>query len=220
MLVAQQKEAPLTQHALEHFQTEILLQSRRQDEVFECLGKLEADLSRVAKLTAENEDLHADERHQKHVALANLTRRTEDALLTCESLRKGQDHIAQRLERLERDSESSRASTETRGAAGPQVAEELQLVRRDLAVLQDSVQERLESFGHALRRVEPIDQLASENMKLRQEVAQLRRANERRDLEMAAVQGQIDALTKLVREQQKEPASPARGGLRAAEWHT
>lgn len=209
------------QHAFEHFQTEILLQSRRQDEVFEGLGKLEADLSRVAKLTAENENLHAEERHQKHVALANLTRRTEDALLTCESLRKGQDHLAQRLERLEQDGESSRLADRSHGGAQQQTAEEVRQVRQELNVLQDGVRERLDAFGHALRRVESVDQLTSENAKLRQEVSQLRRANERRDLEMAAVQGQIDALTKLVREQQKEPASPTRtGGPRGGEWHT
>lgn len=219
-LVAHRKESPQSQHALEHFQTEILLQSRRQDEVFECLAKLEADLSRVAKLTVENEGLQAEERHHKHVALANLTRRTEDALLTCESLRKGQDHLAQRLERLEQRAltdEEGRAAVDEAG--GNPTADDLRLVQRDLAMLQDGVREKLDVLGHALRRLDSVDQLASENVKLRQEVAQLRRADERRDLEMAAVQGQIDALTKLVREQLKDPASPARGGSRTIDWH-
>ena len=35
---------------------------------------------------------------------------------------------------------------------------------------------------------------------IKQEVAMMKRANERRDLDSAAMQGQLDALTKLVRE--------------------
>jgi len=183
--------------AFEQVQTELLLQSRRQDEVFECVAKVEADLSRVAKLTVENEGLHATERHQKHVALANLTRRTEDALLTCESLRKGQEHLIQKVERLEALAEDwERLAEETRG------------VQKEVDSLQGNVREKLDAFGHALRRLDAMEQVSDENTKLRQELAQLRRAGERRDLEMAAVQGQIDALTKLVREQLREPLSP------------
>lgn len=185
------------QRTFEQVQTELMLQSRRQDEMFECVARVEADLSRVAKLAVENEGLHATERQQKHVAMANLTRRTEDALLTCESLRKGQEHLVQRLERIENQAEDR----ERRG-------EETRLLQREMDMLQGTVRDKLDTFGHALRRLDAMEQIFDENTKLRQEVAQLRRANERRDLEMAAVQGQIDALTKLVREQLREPSSP------------
>merc|ERR1719387_1683307 len=69
------KELSQAQRAFEQVQTELMLQSRRQDEALECVASVEADLSRIAKLAVENEGLHAAERHQKHVALQNLTRR-------------------------------------------------------------------------------------------------------------------------------------------------
>lgn len=191
------KDLGHAQRAFEHVQTELLLQSHRQDELFESVARVEADLSRVAKLTVENEGLHATERQQKHVAMANLTRRTEDALLTGESLRKGQEQLIARIERLEVNAEDRE-----------RVGEETRLLQREVDALQGNVREKLDTFGHALRRLDAMEQIFDENTKLRQEVAQLRKANERRDLEMAAVQGQIDALTKLVREQLREPLSP------------
>lgn len=184
------KDLSHAQRAFEHVQTELLLQGRRQDEVFECIAKVEADLSRVAKLTVENEGLHATERHQKHLALANLTRRTEEAVLTCETLRRGQDQLVQKVERLEVVAEDSE-----------RVSEDTRLLQREVDGLQGAVREKNDVSSHALRRLDAMEQIFEENTKLRSEVAQLRRANERRDLEMAAVQGQIDALTKLVREQ-------------------
>merc|ERR1719178_509499 len=117
---------------------ELLLQSRRQDELFDCVARVEADLSRVAKLAVENEGLHATERQQKHTAMANLTRRTEDALLTCESLRKGQEHLIQRIERLEAQ-DRERAAQETRS------------LQREVDSLHGTVREKLDAFGHALR---------------------------------------------------------------------
>lgn len=191
------KDIGHAQRAFEHVQTELLLQSRRQDEMFECVARVEADLSRVARLAVENEGLHATERQQKHAAMANLTRRTEEALLTCEGLRKGQEHLIQKIERLEAVAEDRE-----------RVTQETRTLQRDVESLQGTVREKLDTFGHALRRLDAMEQIFDENTKLRQEVAQLRRANERRDLEMAAVQGQIDALTKLVREQLREQLSP------------
>lgn len=182
--------------ALEHIHAEIGVQGCRQDEVFECITKLESDISRVAKLAVENEGLHAAERNQKHVALTTLTRRTEDALLTCESLRAGQEHLVHKVERLEALADNTERTTE-----------EMRYLHGEVGALQDGLQDKHEMFGHALRRLDAMEQVFDENTKLRQEVGQLRRANERRDLEMAAVQGQIDALTKLVREQFKEPHS-------------
>jgi chromosome segregation ATPase len=193
------KDLGNAQRAFEHVQTELMLQSRRQDELFEFVAKVEADLSRVAKLAVENEGLHATERQQKQSALSNLTRKTEDAVLTCESLRKGQEHLIHKVERLEAFAEDRDRSSE-----------EVRLLQREVDALQGTVREKLDTFGHALRRLDAMEQIFDENTKLRQEVAQLRRANERRDLEMAAVQGQIDALTKLVREQLREPLSPPR----------
>merc|ERR1719440_516077 len=196
----QPKEIGHAQQAFEQVQMELLLQSRRQDELFDCVARVEADLSRVAKLAVENEGLHATERQQKHMAMANLTRRTEDALLTCESLRKGQEHLIQKVERLE-------ATADDREG----VVQETRSLQRDVDALQGTVREKLDTLGHALRRLDAMEQIFDENTKLRQEVAQLRRANERRDLEMAAVQGQIDALTKLVREHAlAEPLPPGK----------
>merc|ERR1719258_391831 len=105
-----------------------MLQSRRQDEMFDCVARVEADLNRVAKLAVENEGLHATERQQKHVAMANLTRRTEDALLTCESLRKGQEHQIQKIERLETLAEDRE-----------RVAQETRSLQRDMDALQGTV---------------------------------------------------------------------------------
>lgn len=174
-------------------------QGRRQDQIFEVIARVEADLERIAKLAAENEGLHAAERHQKHLALANLTRRAEDALMTCESLRRGQEHLVQRVERVE-------AVAEDRDRA----ADDARLLQRDVVTLRGALQERQGGFSHALRRLDAMEQTLAENARLRHEVAQLRRANERRDLEMAAVQGQVDALTKLVRERLRESFSPQR----------
>jgi len=195
------KDLSHAQRAFEQIQTELMLQRRRQDEVIERIAKVEADLARVAKLTVENEGLHATDRQQKHQVLTNLTRRTEDALLTCESLRKGQEQLIQKVERLD-----------CLADGGDRAAEERRLLHKEVDSLQTSVHEKLDVFGHALRRLEAMEQIFDENTKLRQEVAQLRRANERQDLEMAAVQGQIDALTKLVREHMslKESSSPPR----------
>jgi chromosome segregation ATPase len=199
------KDLGNTQRAFEQVQTELIVHSRRQDDLFDHVARVEADLSRVAKLAVENEGLHAAERQQKHAALAGLTRKTEDTLLTCDSLRKSQEHLVVKVERLEALSEDREC-----------LAEEVRLLQRDVDALQGIVREKLDTFGHALRRLDAMEQIFDENTKLRQEVAQLKRANERRDLEMAAVQGQIDALTKLVREQLREhypsqaPLSPAK----------
>lgn len=192
-----QKDSGYAPRAFEHVQTELIYQGRRQDEMFECVARVEADLSRVAKLAVENEGLHAAERQQKHAAMANLTRRTEEALMTCESLQKGQENFIHKVERLE-------VLHEDRERGGEQTRQ----LQREVDVLQGTVHEKLDTFGHALRRLDAMEQIFDENTKLRQEVAQLRRANERRDLEMAAVQGQIDALTKLVREQLRDPLPP------------
>jgi hypothetical protein len=184
------KDIPHAHKAFEHVQTELLLQSRRQDEVFENLSKLETDLSRVAKLTVEREGLHSAERHQKHVALTSLTRRTEEALVMCESLRRGQEQLIQKVERLEVFAdEGERASALVRG------------LQREVESLQIAVRDKNEATAHVIRRLDAMEQIFNENTQLRQEVAQMRRSNERRDLELAAMQGQIDALTKLVREQ-------------------
>lgn len=189
--------AAQARHNIEQLQTELFLQSRRQDEMFERVSRLEADLGRVAKLAAENEDLHSEERQQRHGDLANVTRRTEDALLTTEALRKNQEQLIQRLERLE-----------ALGEEREPLAEQARALQHEVDALQGVVRDKLDTFGHALRRLDAAERIFDENTRLRQEVALLRRANERRDLEMAAVQGQIDALTKLVREQMRDPLSP------------
>jgi len=184
------QEHPQAQRAFEHVQTELLIQSRRQDEIFGYIAKVEADLSRVAKVMVENEGLHAAERQQKQQAITSVTRRTEEALLMCESLRHGQEQLLQKVESLEALVEE-----------GTSAAEECRLLRREVDSLQATLREKTDVSGHALRRLDAMEQIFDDNTKLRQEVGQLRRAGERRDLEMAAMQGQIDALTKLVREQ-------------------
>lgn len=181
------------QRVFEHFQAELLLQSRRQDEVFSLVSKVEADLGHVAKLAVENEGLHATERQQRHATMASLMRRTEDALRTCDSLRKTQEYLVQKVEHLEALAES-----------GERNSKEMRKLQQETTVLQEAVREKLDGYSHALQRLDAIEQTNEENVRLRQEVAQLRRASERRDLEMAVVQGQLDALTKLVKEQLRE----------------
>jgi len=194
------KDFAEAQRIYERCQSELLLQSRRQDEVFSSIAKVEADLSRVARLAAENEGLRATERQQKHAMLAGLTRRTEEALMTCEALRESQEYLVRKVERLEGLAED-----------GERAAEEACKLQEEVDALQAAVREKLDVYGHALRRLDAVEQVQEENARLRQEVAQLRRASERRDLEMAAVQGQLDALTKLVKEQLREPHSTQPG---------
>lgn len=193
------KDFHQVQRALEQVQKELHFQNKHQDDVLDRVGRAESDLSRVSELMRDNDVVQSTEKQQRHQALQNLTRRTEEALLTCESLKKTQDYHIQKFERLE-----------ARG--GDRATEELDHLRNDVDALQGAVREKMDVFGQALRKLEQMERVFDENAKLRQEVSQLRRQNERRDLEMAAVQGQIDALTKLVREQLKEPPSP--GGAR------
>eukprot|EP00929_Paragymnodinium_shiwhaense_P057207 TRINITY_DN28625_c0_g1_i3.p1 TRINITY_DN28625_c0_g1~~TRINITY_DN28625_c0_g1_i3.p1 ORF type:complete len:163 (-),score=35.41 TRINITY_DN28625_c0_g1_i3:52-540(-) len=121
--------------------------------------------------------------------LAHLMRRTEEALVVCESLRRGQEQLLQRVEKLEVSAAESEVTSE-----------HVRLLQRENEQLQVQLREKATASSHALRRLDAMEHIFDENSKLRQEVAHLRRANERRDLDMAALQGQIDALTKLVRE--------------------
>lgn len=175
--------------AFESIQTELLVQSRRHDDSQSRLAKTEADLSRITKLCAETEELYATERQQKHNSVTTLTRRTEDALVTCESLRNMQEQVIARWEKLEAVAQGCH-----------RMVRETADLRQEVGQLHGTIREKLDVFSHAMRRVDALEQIFDENTKLRQEVNQLRKNNERRDLEMAGLQGQLDALTKLVRD--------------------
>lgn len=192
------KELAPVQRSLEGVQMELLMQARRQDDSLNRIGRTEADLSRVAKLTVESEDLRAADRQQRHQAIKELTRRTEDVMVTSEALRSGQEHLNAKLERLEVVTDESHQAGQSAVA-----------LRQEVSELQMTVREKLEAFGHALRRIDAMERVYDDNVKLRAEVVSLRRTNERRDLEIAAMQGHIDALTKLVRERLKDPTSPS-----------
>jgi chromosome segregation ATPase len=239
--------------AFEQLHTELHFQSRRQDDSFERIAKAEADLGRVAKLTAENEGLHAAERQQKNAAIVSLTKRCEEALAACASLKRGldstsqevhknqervdcletlsvekqeallrrqedlvqrveslealgekQDKLVQRVESLESLREERQQALIQRVECLEAVGGEIPQVRRlqtDVETLQAEVRERGDLSSHAFRRLDTMEHIFEENTRMRQELAQMRRESERRDLEMATLQGQMGALTELVREQ-------------------
>lgn len=177
------------QRAFESIQTELLVQSRRYDDNQNRLAKTEADLSRITRLTAETEELYVAERQQKHNSITHLTRRTEDVILTCESLRNMQENAIVRVDNLDSNAVGGHLLVRAEG--------ELQAEVEQLKAI---IRERFEVLGHALRRADALERVLEENTKLRQEIAQLRKTHERRDLEVAGLQGQLDALTRLVKE--------------------
>lgn len=242
------KEVSHTNIAFEQLHKELHLQSRRQDDAFERITKAEADLGRVAKLTAENEGLHAAERQQRHTAMAGLAKRSDEALAACASLQdalsqqgdwqalirqhealvqrvdcldalgvgrqeallRRQETLAQRVECLEVLGGKREAALTQRveclealGEEEPQAAcaSKVSQLQKEVDALQAEVRERSEQSSHAFRRLDAMEHIFDENTRMRQELVLLRRESERRDLEMAGMQGQIGALTELVREQ-------------------
>eukprot|EP00747_Dinoflagellata_sp_TGD_P167097 gnl/TRDRNA2_/TRDRNA2_190959_c0_seq1.p1 gnl/TRDRNA2_/TRDRNA2_190959_c0~~gnl/TRDRNA2_/TRDRNA2_190959_c0_seq1.p1 ORF type:complete len:285 (+),score=68.99 gnl/TRDRNA2_/TRDRNA2_190959_c0_seq1:138-992(+) len=187
------KELANAQRAFEQVQTELLTQSRRQDEVFDYVSQIEAGLGTVAQIYAENESLHATERHQRDQVQARLAQRTEEAHAACDSVRQGTEQLSRKIERLELAAEEAEKTSA-----------EYRALHRSVEDLRTTVNEKLEALQHVFRRVDAMEQVFEENTKLRLEVAQLRRANERRDLEMATVQGQLATLTRLMHERQRK----------------
>lgn len=247
------KEVSHANTGFEQLHTELHFQSRRQDDAFDRIAKVETDLGRVAKLTAENEGLHAAERQQKNAAIVSLTKRSEEAKEACAFLKRGldstsqevhnhqervdgletlsvekqeallrrqddlvqrveclgtlgerQDKLMQRVECLESLQEERQQALIQRVECLEAVGDEIPQVRRlqtDVETLQAKVRERGDLASHAFRRLDTMEKIFEENTRMRQELAQMRRESERRDLEMATVQGQMGALTELVREQ-------------------
>lgn len=221
-------EASNAKGAFEQLHTELHFQNKRQDDASERIAKLEADLSRIAKLTVESADLQAAERQQRYALMARLAKRSEEAIADCASLQQGQEALAQqgaqgehrhvailqrlegldalmqRMGRLETLGEQRHDEFTQRLEYVETQAEDDSQVRQlqtEVDSLKVEVREHAESSSRVARRVDAMEQLLAENLRLRQELAQLRRESERRDLEMATVHGQLDALTKLVREQ-------------------
>ena len=81
-----------------------------------------------------------------------------------------------------------------------QVLELTDLLRRDVQGLHLVLRERMEEHDKIIRKIDSMEELLEENAKLRTTVNLMQRTQERRDLDFAAMQGQLDALTKMVRE--------------------
>jgi len=119
----------------------------------------------------------------------------EDALLTCETLRKGQERLGRRADRLDASLREGLAPSRLMTPG----------LREEVAALGGAPLERLEATCQLARRLRALEPAAEEGRRLRHEAADMRQTEERRGLELAAVQGQIDALTKLVRERLNVP---------------
>eukprot|EP00928_Gymnodinium_smaydae_P017724 TRINITY_DN16778_c0_g1_i2.p1 TRINITY_DN16778_c0_g1~~TRINITY_DN16778_c0_g1_i2.p1 ORF type:complete len:196 (-),score=43.59 TRINITY_DN16778_c0_g1_i2:120-707(-) len=171
------------------------LLSRRLNTCGDRLAQVEAEVTRVVGLGLECEDRSAEERQQRHQTMASLTRRIEDAVLTCGALWKGQDHIAHRLDRLE----------PSLLARGELLREPARAMRREAWDLLESFQASSEGADRLSRRLVELEPLAEDARQLRKELAHVAAADERHDLAVAGVQGQIDALTTLLRERGWHP---------------
>merc|ERR1712224_8429 len=79
----------------------LALQVRRYEACMERLTRMELEVAKVARLNLEVEETQARDKMEKGIALASLTRRMEDSVMTCETLRRGQECLAQRVARLE-----------------------------------------------------------------------------------------------------------------------
>lgn len=148
--------------------------------------------------------------------MANLAKRCEEALAVCASMRSHQedrDVLVRKLESLEvlmqrvwlsvgslekRQAalvESQAALVESVKAQGEEEAS-VQQLRKEVDALHAEVRQRANSSS-----LDAVKEVLDENARMKQELTQMRKESERRDLEVAEVQGQISALTELFREQ-------------------
>ena len=72
-------------------ETELLFLNKRCEGALERIAKIESATDQIAKITAAAEDMHCTDRREQHAAMQVLMRRTEDSLLTLDTLQKRQE---------------------------------------------------------------------------------------------------------------------------------
>uniref|UniRef100_A0A7S4VY76 Uncharacterized protein n=1 Tax=Alexandrium monilatum TaxID=311494 RepID=A0A7S4VY76_9DINO len=174
-------------HVWESLQLGMLLHSRRHEACIRQLARMEDEVGRLAALAVTGEELQR--------STLRLVRRAEEAVLTCEALRAGQGHLCRRVERLRRD-----------GLTPGGVRQ----MRQEVGILRSVVLQRAEAIrqlGRSPSTAEPAfgEPAMQECGRLRLEASELREADERCGLQVAAVQGQLDALRRLVSRRSQEP---------------
>uniref|UniRef100_A0A7S4VRK1 Uncharacterized protein n=1 Tax=Alexandrium monilatum TaxID=311494 RepID=A0A7S4VRK1_9DINO len=181
-------------HVLESLQLGMLLHSRRHEACIEHLARLEDEVGRLATLAITGEDQSGVRDQELQRLIVSLVRRAEEAALTCEALQASQGHLCRRVERLRQ----------------PLAPGGVHRMRREVGVLRSVVLQRAEAIqqlGRSLSMVEPAfgEPAMQECGQLQVEASELRDADERCGLQVAAVQGQIDALWRLVSRRSQEP---------------
>lgn len=172
---------------LEDVQAGLMSLSRKHESVIERVTRMQQDCKHVESVWAENEQAETSARSESNEALQSLTRRLEDNRFTCEVLQTAQERIGKRIE----------AAGSTEGSS--RIALDVQQARSEVSQVQAQTLEKLEVGSQLMQRLQRLEPKYEEHDRLRQDAEQLRHGDERRDLEVAAVQGQIDALTKLIR---------------------
>eukprot|EP00401_Gymnodinium_catenatum_P044791 CAMPEP_0117496618 /NCGR_PEP_ID=MMETSP0784-20121206/20752_1 /TAXON_ID=39447 /ORGANISM="" /LENGTH=211 /DNA_ID=CAMNT_0005291599 /DNA_START=65 /DNA_END=700 /DNA_ORIENTATION=- len=186
------------QRTFEGVQTGLALQSQRLDVSLERLARVEAEVRHVADLMVESESIIATEHRQRHDTLASLTRRMEDAILTCSTLQRGQEHISHRIDR------NDGMLKDCTGNFSPG---EVHNQRNEVNLLRGAVQQRIDEVGRFTRKLGVIEPAGEECRHLRREIDQVSKDDEMYDLELVAMRGQLDALSTLVRRRLAERQS-------------
>merc|ERR1719148_592478 len=113
------------------------------------------------------------ERQGQQTTLVSISRQVEDTILTCEALRKGQEHLNARLHRLE---PPIREAHERTGCG-------LHELRQKVSDLRDVAPEPDKVAAQLSRRLQSIDPVVEEGKRLWLETYRLRGLDQRHDLQ-------------------------------------
>ena len=100
-------------------------------------------------------------------ALTLLTRRTEDSLLTLDTLQKRMETVEHLMPGFERTLAEMR-----------RIPEATEVLKRDVTDLQQAMRECVANQEHSFRRLDAMQSIFEENNKLRSDVAMMKRATE------------------------------------------
>mmetsp|Transcript_14385 Transcript_14385/g.26723 ORF Transcript_14385/g.26723 Transcript_14385/m.26723 type:complete len:261 (+) Transcript_14385:1-783(+) len=190
------------QRVFEAVQVGLAVQSRRHERCLEQMARTEVDMSNLARQAVKAEDAMEKERQERQATLGSVSRQVEDTLLTCEALRRAQEHLNARLERREAP---LREVQERVGC-------NFQELRQKVVKLRHVALEPAKAAAQMSQRLKIIEPAMEESRRLWLETMKLRGSEEQHDFQVATVQGQIDALTKLVT--QRLRSSQAAGAVR------
>lgn len=170
--------------------------SRRQEACRAQLARLEREVCSVAKRNLEIQESQAKARDEGQATLQSMSKRMEDSLLTCESLRHAQEQLSQRADLLD-------------DGTGVVPLSEMQNLRRQVDDLGHLMDQLGDMATQMVKRLQAVERAAQEGNQLRLEAVDLHRSHESHDLKVASVQGQIDAISKLVRQRLKRDQAQA-----------